>query len=245
MYRWPGEGEPVVLLHGMGGTSLQWAGYVDRLDDRLLCAVDTIGDVGRSEQLVPVESAADLARWLEAVLADLDLESVHLVGSSYGGFLGLNLAAHAPAHVRTLTLLEPVGLVPFRMAAFLGWGGAVLAASLLPDRPRRAAARRLGMPALEDKRIMRMALHAQVNHPSRLFPAGPVTAEELGAVTVPVLVLLGEKSPVHHPSEVRDRAMELLPDVRVEIVPDAGHALPLSHTDLVVDRLRAFLTSRQ
>ena len=42
-------------------------------------------------------------------------------------------------------------------------------------------------------------------------------------------------------SSMADRASALLPRARVEVVPGAGHALALSHADLVVDRMLALL----
>src|SRR4051794_13612703 len=48
VYHWAGAGDPLVLLHGMGGTSIMWHGFVDDLRGRDVYAVDTMGDAGRS-----------------------------------------------------------------------------------------------------------------------------------------------------------------------------------------------------
>ena len=56
LYRWPGEGEPIVFLHGMGGTGLTWAAYVERLADRIVDEVVAEADRRRGEL------DADLAR---------------------------------------------------------------------------------------------------------------------------------------------------------------------------------------
>jgi Alpha/beta hydrolase family len=89
VYRWPGAGEPIVFLHGMGGTGLTWSAYVERLVGRDLYAIDTIGDVGRSQQRAVIEDTAGLARWLAETLTGAGIERGHLVGTSYGGFLAL------------------------------------------------------------------------------------------------------------------------------------------------------------
>ncbi|MGZ4797812.1 MAG: alpha/beta fold hydrolase, partial [Acidimicrobiia bacterium] len=47
-YRWAGAGEPVVFLHGVGGTSLLWASYAERLAGREVWSIDILGDAGRS-----------------------------------------------------------------------------------------------------------------------------------------------------------------------------------------------------
>src|SRR5918997_5365197 len=51
-YRWSGDGETVLFLHGTAGTSLMWVDFAERRRGRLMYAVDTIGDVGDSHQEV-------------------------------------------------------------------------------------------------------------------------------------------------------------------------------------------------
>lgn len=238
-YRWPGAGDPVVLLHGTGGTALTWSPYVGRLG-RPVVAVDSIGDVGRSHQQAPVRDVADLAGWLADVVDGLGLDRPDLAATSYGGFLALALAAHHPDRVRSLGLVDPAGIAPLRLARFLLWGGAVMASSWLPGPLRRRAARRLRMPLLDDRRPLRMAFYAQRHHRARLLP--PVLTDgELQAVAAPALVLAAERSEVFRAAELRARAAALLPDARVATVAGAGHAVVLSHVDEVVDALAAFL----
>jgi pimeloyl-ACP methyl ester carboxylesterase len=241
-YRWDGDGCPVVFLHGAAGTSMAWTAYAERRGSRPACAIDTIGDVGRSHQEVAVEDAEDLAAWLEEVLVGLGLDRVHLVGTSYGGFLALELAARRPARVRSLCLIEPAGLARVRLARFLLWGSAALLASWLPARPRRAAARALRFPLLDQPRVIRLALQGQLHHRSRLLPAEPLTDEALRSVHHPVLLLIAEKSEAFPADEVKARAEAHLAAADIEVVPNAGHALAVSHQDHVIDRLTAFLT---
>lgn len=245
VYHWPGAGDPLVLLHGTGATSLMWSGVISLLPGRDVYAVDTIGDLGRSRQQIPVEDAADLAAWLDETLAGAGIARAHLAGASYGGFLALNQAIRRPARVRSVALVEPVGIVPLRFVRFLVWGCSVLAASLatsfLPARMRRSASKALRMPVLEDKRIMRMVVRGRLAHRPRLVPPRPFTDEQLAATAVPVLLLVGEKSEVHHAPSVIARATALMPDVAAEIVPGSGHTLPISDGEHVAARLDAFL----
>lgn len=240
-YRWPGRGEPVVWLHGTAGTSLMWAPYGAGRGGRAMYAIDTIGDVGRSRQQIAVENAADLADWLAETLAGLGLDRVHLAGTSYGGFLGLNLAAHRPEKVRSLFLIEPCGIERVRMLRFLLWGTSALLASRLPASLRKAAAKRLRMPALEDPRVLRLALYGQRHHRSRLLPPDPLTDAQLRSIDQPVYLLLGDKSEVFPTQDVHARAEATLPTATVERVEHAGHALATSHVDLATDRLATFL----
>ncbi|HET8619180.1 MAG TPA: alpha/beta hydrolase [Acidimicrobiales bacterium] len=243
-YRWDGGGDPVLLLHGATGTSLSWAPYAGALAGRIAYALDTIGDVGRSRQTVPVRGPGDLVTWLDETLAGLALDTVHVAGTSYGGFLGLLLAAHRPERVASLTLLDPGGIERLHLARFLAWGTACLFASRLPDRPRRAAGRALRMPALDDRRLLGMTLHGQRHHRVRLLPPGPLADDDLRSVAAPVLLMVGAQSEVHDVRAMVDRATALLPDVDAEIVPGAGHALPLSHADHCAARLVAFVAQK-
>jgi pimeloyl-ACP methyl ester carboxylesterase len=244
VYRWGGHGEPFVFLHGSGGTSLMWAPYAEHRQNRTMYAVDTIGDVGRSHQDVAVERADDLAEWLDETLTQLHLERVHLAGASYGGFVALNLAARRPARVRSLCLIEPGGIVRVRLLRFLLWGIPVLFASWLPTPLRRVAARILRFPWLEHPRILRLALHGQLNHRSRLFPAEPLTDDQLRSINQPALLIIGEKSEVFSSREVRARAEALLPRAEIEVVSGAGHAAAASHADALAQRIVAFVQSQ-
>jgi pimeloyl-ACP methyl ester carboxylesterase len=240
-YRWDGEGLPIVFLHGTAGTSLTWARYAEHRRNRVMYAIDTIGDVGRSHQHVAVENAEDLAEWLDEALAALGLGSVHLAGTSYGAFLALNLAARRPARVSSLVLIDPAGIVRPRLLKFMVWGTSALFASLLSRPLRTAAARRLRMPALEDKRLLRVALYGQLHHRSRLLPADPLSDGQLRAIDQPILLIAGAKSEVFPATEVQARAEAQLPRAEVDIVPGAGHAVAVSHVEHITERLDSFL----
>jgi pimeloyl-ACP methyl ester carboxylesterase len=242
-YRWPGDDSrtPVVFLHGAGGTALAWSGYVTSIDGRVAIAIDTIGDAGRSEQKVAVEDAADYGQWLEETLAGLGIERAHLVGMSYGGFLALNQAARFPKRVASLTLLDPAGLAPIKLGPFIFWGVSVIAASRLPSGLRTRTARRLRMPAIEDDRLMRMLRLGAFGFTANLVRPDPLTDEQLRSIAAPVLLFVAAHSEAFSPTEAARRAEASIPHVEVDIVADAGHALPLSHTDHIVERMGDFL----
>ena len=240
-YHWPGAGMPLVFLHGMGSTSLMWSRCVTQMSGSPMYAVDTVGDVGRSEQRVAFRDAAHVAEWLDETLAGLGAGCVHLVGASYGGWLAVNQAVRLPSRLASVALVEPVGLVEFDMRRFMLWGLSITCGALMPSPVRRRAAVWTRMPALEDKRQFRMGAIGFRKHPFRLPAPERLTDDQFQAITTPSLILLGEKSAIHRAAQVVERVHSLLPDADVEVVVDAGHALPVSHAELVCDRLRTFL----
>ena len=230
-YHWSGSGTPLVFFHGVGGTGLIWAPFAEALSGRDVYAIDIMGDVGRSQQRVPYQTSADLAVWVDETLAALGIEHARLVGHSLGGFVALDAAVHRPARIASIILFDPVGIAPLQLLKFFMWGLPILFGSLFPAFVRRRIARRFRMPLLEDRRIMRMALHGQLHHPPRFPPLLPFTDAELRSISVPVVVVVGEKSEMLDARLIVDRARALIPTTEIFTVAGAGHALTVSHFD--------------
>jgi pimeloyl-ACP methyl ester carboxylesterase len=110
------EGAAVLLLHGLGSSTadwmLQWAAFGAR---HRVIAMDLRGH-GRSRPARVRLTVDRLAHDVAIALTALGERSVHVVGLSLGGCVGLALAATDPARVRSLTLvnsfakLSPSGL---------------------------------------------------------------------------------------------------------------------------------------
>jgi len=105
-----GEGEPLLLLHGTGGSRRHWRPLVDRLAARHdVIAVDLPGH-GESDappagvDHSPVGYAVTLADFLD----ELGVESAHVAGDSAGGWTALEMAKLGKA--QTVTAIAPAGL---------------------------------------------------------------------------------------------------------------------------------------
>jgi pimeloyl-ACP methyl ester carboxylesterase len=231
----PGDGVPVVLLPGAGGNALMWHRYVERLSrDRRVLAIDPVGEPGGSTQDRPVD---DVAQWLGEVLAGVRAEAPHVVGCSYGGWIALRYAAIAP--LTSVTVLDPAGLGRVG-AKFLGWVIAGGVAGLTPRPVRHRAARWLHNSTLLDDDLMGMAA-VTMGFRRRLPAPPPLTDEELKAITAPALFLLGERSQLYNANVVAQRIRSVMPSARVEVVPGAGHDLPMYEPDELAERIAAFM----
>jgi pimeloyl-ACP methyl ester carboxylesterase len=218
-------------------TSVSWTRYAERLSSRDVYAVDIMGDAGRSEPTTRLTSSSAMASWLDETLEGLGLERAKLVGHSLGGFVALSTAAHRPDRVSSLVLLDPLGIAPVNMGRFMLWGLPVVFGSLAPARVRRWLGRRLRNPLLENKRASRLILHGMVGHVPGFPLFEPLHDDELRAITVPVTLLVARRSEPFDPYQLAGRAQALLPQVSVELIPDAGHALTETHIDLCTDRI--------
>lgn len=102
-YKQRGRGEPVVFLHGLGGSSESWNPQLLSLGERFHCIAPDLPGYGAS----PLSHPMSFAAWsdaLAAMLDDLKLERVSLVGHSLGGMLAQEMTARHPDRVAKLVL---------------------------------------------------------------------------------------------------------------------------------------------
>jgi pimeloyl-ACP methyl ester carboxylesterase len=252
-----GAGETVVLLHGHTLDLRVWDDLVPALvrDGWRAIRYDQRGH-GRSAS-PPVgyrwgDHAADLAAVLDATGA----APAHLVGLSKGGGIALELALRRPELVRSLALVAP--LVPDHALS------EELRASF------RELARRIRadgvQPALRQVWLTHPLLasaHATPGARERLeamaltFPAGEYLAatrdapdrdwrlvDRLGEIAVPALVVVGERDVADFRAMAQTLATAL-PDVRLEVVGDCGHLVPLERPDETARLVLSFLADRR
>lgn len=229
------EAAPFVLLPGGGGNSLMWHRYVDPLRSvRPIIAIDPVGDPGGSIQSKPFTDGRELATWLDEVLTALDIDRAHMIGASYGGWVAVQHALHAPGRAATLTLLDPGGFgkITGKFVAWVLLGGL---ASFAPAPVRRRAARWFRNATLLDDSVIRL-VRLSTSFRRRMPMPSALTDDELAAVRVPTQLLLGEHSAMYDARTVADRVRPLMSDVRVEIVPGASHDVPMHSIELVTAR---------
>jgi len=102
--------EDILLIHGMGSASTTWALLLPKL--RKNFRVITVDLPGHGKTPLDATSATDpiaLAHLLHDEMSKISY-SYHLVGSSLGGWIALEMAANFPAPVKSVTALAPAGL---------------------------------------------------------------------------------------------------------------------------------------
>lgn len=235
-------GMPVVLLHGGGGTSMQWFANVAALGRTArVHAVDVIGDPGRS---VPggrrIRTTADLLDWLGLVLDGMGVQQADLCGHSYGAWIALRYALHAPDRVRRLVLLDPAncfaGLrLSYRMRAV------PLFARPSAARVREFVTWETGGVLPDPTWLSLMELSGEFPRSRIVMPRRPAP-DQLRAARLPTLVLLAEHSRCHD-IEVVARNARQMPHVTTAVLPGtAHHNVPMVGAERFNDEVVSFLT---
>ena len=195
-----GSGTPVVLLHGLSGSSRWWSRNVDALAERHTVASVDLGRFGRQHLS---ETVALVARWI-----DTFGEPVHLLGHSMGGLIAIGVAAERPDLVRSLILVSAVGM-PFRFDPLSHvkplpkppYGGAGIARVLVPDFFRTGPA----SIAIAGTRVLLADIR-----------------ERMHAVRVPTLLVWGENDPLV-PLRYGEAMQEEIAGARLVVIPRAAH----------------------
>ncbi len=238
-----GAGDPLLLIHGTASDYRAWKSQMDPFARRF--RVIAYSRRYHFPNQPPVEGAPysplihanDLAGFLDR----LGLSRVHLVGGSFGGYVALVFALHFPDRVRSLVLAEPPMLPLLKQTE----EGKRLLAEFLETawEPARVALREgrdeegvrffidgvMGAGAFDSyspaarRRLVENAPELRAET-SAVDYFTPVTPEELGRLSVPVLLLAGERSPKMF-GMILDVLERWLPGCRREVIPGASHGM--------------------
>lgn len=125
-----GDGYPVLLIHGLAGDHQAWTAQLESWSTRFRVIAPDNRGAGQSTQVDEPVSTRDLAEDMLALLDQLDVPRVHLVGRSMGGAIAQHMALMAPDRVQSLTLcasfakIDPLGeRVLTNMREVLEWTG--------------------------------------------------------------------------------------------------------------------------
>jgi len=243
-YEERGSGTPVLLIHGTGGAV--W----DPLPEQLAAAGHRAiyyhrRGFGESTH-EPIKDPPRHTRDAAALLEGLDAAPAVVVGHSMGGMLTLDLVTSRPELVRGIVLVEPP--LHFKKHPSMRMMRSLIGAQLMRRRQGDVAAAEhfmrwattmsdgtsgydLTPPEQQEK------LRANASAIMRELQSGTgehVKNSSIAKIGVPAVLLLGSSTLPEY-GKAAQRIKKALPSLEIVTVPGAGHVLPVTHPQAVVD----------
>lgn len=230
--QYAGSGAPgapaVLFLHGYTDSWLSYSPVLPHLGPALRCVAPSQRGHGDSERPECCYGLGDFAADAVALLDALDVRSATVVGHSMGSFVAQRLAADHPERVERLVLVGSA--VHAVNEGIIGLNAYVQ--TLVDPVPRefvhefQASTVHAPVPpgfldAVVDEsgklpaRVWRAALHGLM---------GADHAHRLAGIQAPTLVLWGDRDGIFPRSE-QELLVETIPDARLVVYPETGHAL--------------------
>jgi pimeloyl-ACP methyl ester carboxylesterase len=239
-----GSGRPLLYLHGMGDMGT-WTPALSGLAETFTVLRPDHPGFNDSDDDPAVDTMLDLAFSYLDVLDALSLERVDLVGMSLGGWLAAELAVLAPHRIGRVVLLAPAGLrVETPAPDVFTLDPAELAALTVHDPAAKAAAvagaEQIGTDNAVFQRYLRnRAASAHLGWNPYMHDAK--FRDRVHRLAAPTLVLWGEQDEIIPVAQATTWA-DAVPHAVVETVPAAGHLVLADQPDVVVDRIKTFLS---
>lgn len=263
-YRMAGEGQNLLLIHGMAGSSRTWRAVMPRLAEE--CRVIAPDLLGHGESAKPPAdySLGGFAAMLRDLLGALEIDQVTVVGQSLGGGIAMQLAYQHPELAERLVLVSSGGLgreVSWMLRALTLPGAEYVMPAVFPGFARDFGDRiahtltRLGWrsPRANEMWQAYSSLHG-VEHRAAFIrtlrsvvdPGGQaVNASDrlYLAAAMPTLIVWGDADPII-PVAHAHAAHAAMPDSSLEIFEGVGHFPQVEQPDRFATCLLEFMRSR-
>ena len=250
-----GEGDTVVCVHGLGGSTNTFTPLMPALARHRVIRVDMPGSA-RSQR---VEGPLTIERFVETLLSvctRLNVTRAHWVGHSLGTIVCQHVAVAAPKLVRSIALFGPLIAPPeaartairARAAKARAEGTAgmhEIALGLLNGAISAETRQRSPLAvAFVRESLMRQDADAYARTCDALAEASAAAVERIEA---PVLLVTGDEDGVAPPQQVRAFADKLhsAKSTRVVVLPKCGHWTPVERPEDCARELRDFLATQR
>jgi pimeloyl-ACP methyl ester carboxylesterase len=208
-----GEGEPLVLLHGFGGSGQNWSRFVPELSKRYRLIVPDLRGHGRStnpsHQFTHRQSALDVF----ALLDQLGIRKCRAMGISTGGMTLIHMATQQPARVEAMVLI----------------GATIYFPEPAREIMRKSTMERLTPQEYDRRRRVHKNGDEQIRELQRIFynfkdsyDDMNFTGPYLSTITARTLIVHGDRDaffPVNIPVEM----YRSIPKSALWIIPNGGH----------------------
>lgn len=244
-----GSGDPLVYLHSAGGEG-EGLGLLDDLASTFSVVAPMFPGFGESEGIEAFDDMEDATFHLLDLFDVLGLDAPAVVGTSLGAWMAAELATRYPDRVRSLVLVNPVGLyIPgAEIGDIFGRGPDELARDMFADQSHPVAQMMHAMAEMDPNdltfemvkpQLQTMAATARLAWDPYLH--NPKLRGRLHRISVPTLVVRGAQDTLVPSAHAETYAAEV-PGAGLVEVQGAAHMLPLEQPEELASLVREHLS---
>jgi len=212
-YEEHGHGEPLILLHGFGGSGIDWAPFAEEWAADFRIIVPDLRGHGQSANPATEFRHDAAAGDVQALLDRLGVESCKGLGVSCGGNVLLHLATRQPERMNAMVLVSATSHFPEQARTIMR----NYSFDLLPEEEKEKTRRRHpGGQAQID------TLFAQARGFAESYDDLNFTAQDLAKITARTLIVQGDRDPFY-PVQISVDMAAAIPQSSLWIVPGGGH----------------------
>ncbi|BCL69575.1 carboxylesterase YbfK [Vibrio nigripulchritudo] len=248
---------PLLLFHGAGTCSLQWLLNIETLSKHFRTyAIDGLihlGCLGKSAPDKPIRNEHDAAKWIDGLLKGLGITApIHILGSSYGGWLASHYAKQRQESIDKIVLVAPAGsILPLnKRYQFRSMLMHIFSFEFFRNRYFKWVFKNvfnqnheLFSSVIQDFDISSRSF-IPIN-PKVLPKAEPLNNQEIKTLDIPTKIILAEDDVIYSSREAESRIKTLNEKIEVQTLDGAGHDLLLTHTDFINQLVVDFLLDCQ
>jgi len=245
-YQTCGQGEPLVLLHGLGSNSGDWENQLPALSRHFRVIAPDLRGFGRSDKPAAGYQIADYVSDLSTLLDHLSIPSAHVFGYSMGGAIAFQFAADMPQKVRSLVVLN--SLPSFRLDTLqkrfeamlrrfvvnvfgLRLMGAIIARRLFPEPGQSTLREKVRQRYMQNDRDAYLAaLNALI---------GWSVEDRIDRIAVPLLMISADQD--YTEPEEKQRWAERFSDAHVVVIANSRHGTPYDQPEQLSNAALEFL----
>jgi len=240
-----GRGDPLLVLHGAGG-SRGWRRWMARLAQRFTLYAPTHPGFGGSDAAEWMEGIGDLARFYLWFLDVAGLARPHLLGHSIGGWTAAEMAVTAPRAIDRLVLVAAAGLKPeqgeirdifYHTPSDLA-RMAVHDPATVPEWDELFG--RPPTPEQAESAVRNREMAARLTW--RPYMHDPRLAHFLPRAAMPTLIVWGREDRIV-PVTCGEQYRRLMPHATLHVLDRCGHQPPLEQPDAFATLVGRFLSA--
>lgn len=249
-YETVGSGPPVLFIHGLGGTHLDWEYQIDHFKEQFTVITVDLRGHGQTDKPTDPYSVELFAQDIAAFIQFIAPQGIHVVGHSLGGMVAFQLALDFPALVKSLTILNSAPGIIFpglKSQLMFYWRSFDIRLFGLPHLGKQLAKMLFPKPQqtpLREKFLERWCKNSPEAYLNTLKVfRGWNVMPRLKDLHVPTLIIAADQD--YTPVAFKQMYVRLIRNAELVIIPNSRHITTVDQPELFNATLMEFLARQE